>query len=213
METFSALLAICAGNSRVPGEFPAQRPVTRSFDVFFDLRLKTRLSKQSWGWWFETLSCLSWRHCNAISAGLTISTASKPPVHPSPVDSPQKVNNAKSFSMSWLHRPSHLCSFWLRIVYVTPFAVLPLVATRFAVCTGGIWVTFMEPYEVRDLFPWEMFTKMVISCLLNVEKIWESAQINLSSTLNFYRRYVFDATISTEKSTSEIVADLAQNDM
>ena len=34
----SALLAICAGNSPVAGEFPAQRPVTRSFDVFFDLR-------------------------------------------------------------------------------------------------------------------------------------------------------------------------------
>ena len=50
METFSALLAICAGNSPVPGEFPAQRPVTRSFDVFFDLRLNKRLSKQSWGW-------------------------------------------------------------------------------------------------------------------------------------------------------------------
>ena len=39
METFSALLAICAGNSPVTGEFPAQSPVTRSFDVFFDLRL------------------------------------------------------------------------------------------------------------------------------------------------------------------------------
>ena len=39
MKTFSALLAICAGNSPVPGEYPAQRPVTRSFDVFFDLRL------------------------------------------------------------------------------------------------------------------------------------------------------------------------------
>ena len=35
METFSALLAICAGNSPVPGEFPTQRPVTRSFDVVF----------------------------------------------------------------------------------------------------------------------------------------------------------------------------------
>ena len=33
----------------VPGEFPAQRPVTQSFDVFFDLRLNKRLSKQSWG--------------------------------------------------------------------------------------------------------------------------------------------------------------------
>ena len=47
METFSALLAICAGNSPVPGEFPAQRPVTQSFDVFFDLRPNKRLSKQS----------------------------------------------------------------------------------------------------------------------------------------------------------------------
>ena len=64
METFSALLAICAGNSPVAGEFPAQRPVTRSFDVFFDLRLNKRLSKQSWGWWFETLSRPMWRHCN-----------------------------------------------------------------------------------------------------------------------------------------------------
>ena len=64
METFSALLAICAGNSPVPGEFPTQRPVTRSFDVFFDLRLNKRLSKQSWGWWFETLSRPLWRHRN-----------------------------------------------------------------------------------------------------------------------------------------------------
>ena len=46
METFSALLALCAGNSTVIGEFPSQRPVTRSFDVFFDLRLHKRLSKQ-----------------------------------------------------------------------------------------------------------------------------------------------------------------------
>ena len=64
METFSALLAICAGNSPVPGEFPAQRPVTRRFDVFFDLRLNKRLSKQSWGWWFETPSRPLWRHRN-----------------------------------------------------------------------------------------------------------------------------------------------------
>ena len=39
-------------------------PVTRSFDIFFDLRLNKRLSKQSWGWWFETPSCSLWRHCN-----------------------------------------------------------------------------------------------------------------------------------------------------
>ena len=56
METFSALLALCAGNSPVTGEFPLQRPMTRSFDVFFDLHLNKQLSKQSWSWWFETPS-------------------------------------------------------------------------------------------------------------------------------------------------------------
>ena len=68
MEKFSALLAICAGNSPVPGEFPAQRPVTRSFGVFFDLRPNKRLSKQSWGWWFETPSRPLWRHRNGLYA-------------------------------------------------------------------------------------------------------------------------------------------------
>ena len=64
MELFSALRAICAENSPITGEFPTQRPVTRSFNFFFDLRLNKRLSKQSWGWWFETQSRPFWRHCN-----------------------------------------------------------------------------------------------------------------------------------------------------
>ena len=63
MEKFPAPLAICAGNSPVIGEFPAQRPVTRSFDVFFNVRLNKRLSKQSRGWWLETPSRSLWRHC------------------------------------------------------------------------------------------------------------------------------------------------------
>ena len=66
METFSPLLAICVGNSPVTGEFPAQRPVTRSFDVFFDLRPNKRLSKQWWGLWFETPSRPLWRHRNEM---------------------------------------------------------------------------------------------------------------------------------------------------
>ena len=49
-----------------PGEFPPQRQVTRSFDVFFDLRLNKRLSKQPWGWWFETTSWSLWRQCNVL---------------------------------------------------------------------------------------------------------------------------------------------------
>ena len=47
-----------------PGESPTQRPVTRSFDVFFHLRLNKRLRKQPWGWWFETPSWSLWRQCN-----------------------------------------------------------------------------------------------------------------------------------------------------
>ena len=51
-----------------PGEFPAQRPVARSFDVFFDLCLNKRLCKQWWGWWFETISRPLWCHCNTGSS-------------------------------------------------------------------------------------------------------------------------------------------------
>ena len=79
METFSvfmmmssnanifALLAIRAGNSPVTGEFPAQKPVTRCFDIFFDLHMNKRLSNRSWGWWFETLSHQFWRPCNVLA--------------------------------------------------------------------------------------------------------------------------------------------------
>ena len=65
------------GDSPVPGEFPAQWPVTRSIDVFFDLRLNKRLSKQSWGWWFEMLSRPLWRYCNVIQIHECIDTMMK----------------------------------------------------------------------------------------------------------------------------------------
>ena len=63
----SPLLALCAGNSPVTGEFPSQSSVTWSFDVFFDLRLNQRLSKQSLGWWIEAQSRSLWRHCNVCT--------------------------------------------------------------------------------------------------------------------------------------------------
>ena len=63
MEMFSTLLALCAGNSLVTSEFPKQRPVMRSLDGIFDLHLNKQLSKQWWGWWFETL-CPLWHYCN-----------------------------------------------------------------------------------------------------------------------------------------------------
>ena len=122
METFSALLAICVGNSQVPGEFPTQRPVTRSFDVFFDLRLNKRLSKQWWGWWFETLSRPLWYHRNvsgqrvALSVGLLLlhvwpectqgRWAGAGATHPAQTDSssPGPIAPTEKWWSIWLHR-------------------------------------------------------------------------------------------------------------
>ena len=59
------------------GEFTGHRwiPLTKAsnteLDVFFDLRLNKRLSKQSWGWWFEVPSRL--RHCNVPYHGMWMS--------------------------------------------------------------------------------------------------------------------------------------------
>ena len=69
METLSALLAPCAENSPLTSEFSSQRPVTRSFDIFFDLRLNKHLGKQSWGWWFETPLRSLWRRCYDSNKG------------------------------------------------------------------------------------------------------------------------------------------------
>ena len=66
IKIFSALLALCARNSPVTGEFPSHRPVSRSFDVFYDMRQNKRLSKQSRRWWFEMPSRSLWRHCDSI---------------------------------------------------------------------------------------------------------------------------------------------------
>ena len=79
MDTFSELLALCAGNSPVTGEFPAQRSVTQSFDVFFDLRLNKWLSRQLGGWWFDTPLCSLWHHCiDARKDGAQLSTILEP---------------------------------------------------------------------------------------------------------------------------------------
>ena len=61
--TFRVTGPLC-GEFTGPGEFPTQRPVTQSFGVFFDLRLNKRMSKQPWGWWFQTPSWSLWCQCN-----------------------------------------------------------------------------------------------------------------------------------------------------
>ena len=74
---FPRLLALCEGDPPVTGGFPSQRPVMPSFDVFFDLRLNDRLSKQSGRRWLETQSRSLWRHCienhNTVGQSVQIS--------------------------------------------------------------------------------------------------------------------------------------------
>ena len=115
MITFSALLAFCAGNSPVTGEFPAQRPVMQSFDVFFDLRMSKRLSKHSWGWWFETPSSPLWRHFSDISHA--------------PKLAGNDVTTRKPFTLLWnfvmgIHRPSSHKGLLIRNVGVDLYFLL-----------------------------------------------------------------------------------------
>ena len=51
----SASLALCVRDPPVT----SQRPVTRSFDVFLDLRLNKRLSKQSKRCWFDVIAMIT----------------------------------------------------------------------------------------------------------------------------------------------------------
>ena len=108
METFSALLAICAGNSPAPGEFPAQRPVTRSFDVLFDLRLNKRLSE----------------HCNVNKENIKAPHYFVCIVCNSDRFPSQRASNGWGVSLSWLHEwwaTSKLCDVirWNSIQIIT----------------------------------------------------------------------------------------------
>ena len=59
------ITGLCEGNLLVTSGSPSQRPVTRNFDVFFDLHLNKQLSKQSRHWRVKMPSCSLWCHCNA----------------------------------------------------------------------------------------------------------------------------------------------------
>ena len=81
---------------------PLTKPVTRNFDVYFDLRMNKWLSKQSWGWWFETPS----RHCNGICLWHHSST--------------QKWQRQKSIC-SWLKCPVHFMVTWRNMGCIIAF--------------------------------------------------------------------------------------------
>ena len=91
MEKISALMVICAGNSPVIGEFPAQRPVTRN----------KRLSKQWWGWRFETPSRPLWRHNNVIIWFCNVK-----------VELVQCCDKTANEVRSWLHNWDYLGLCW-----------------------------------------------------------------------------------------------------
>ena len=69
-ENISALLALFWGDSPVSGEFLSPRPVTRSFDVSFDLCLNKRSRKQSIRRGFKTPSHSLWRHCKDTTSDM-----------------------------------------------------------------------------------------------------------------------------------------------
>ena len=66
MEAFSALPTLCAGNSPVTGEFPHNGQQRGALMFSLICALNKRLSKQSWGWWFEMPSRSLWHHCNEL---------------------------------------------------------------------------------------------------------------------------------------------------
>ena len=81
MGTFPVLLTLRAGYSQVTGEFPSQRPIPRSFDVFFDLQLNKRLSKHSRRRWLDTPSCSSLRHYKPAHHSMPVLTIPWPCLH------------------------------------------------------------------------------------------------------------------------------------
>ena len=95
MEIFSALLALCVGNSPAIGEFLSQRPVTRSFDVFFDLCLSKSLSKQSRRRWFEAplrlLWCYPTGHQSSDNTGPTKAMPPPPPSNSAQIQQMQEI--------------------------------------------------------------------------------------------------------------------------
>ena len=110
METFSALLAICAGNSPVPGEFPTKKASDAELWCFLCLRPNKQLSKHSWGWWFETPSWPLWRHCNVIPIPLVISFPLQPALPGSTDDlSIAACQAGYSPRYNWWPSPPRLC--------------------------------------------------------------------------------------------------------
>ena len=128
METFSALLGLCVGNSPVTAELPSQKPVTRSFVVLFGLPLNRRLSKQWRSRWFETPSRPLWRHCNAPTESI------RPGIY-----LPRRQLHYTD--QRWGYWPNFLLSFFPIIIEITkiPFACFISSSYLTGVTTAELW--------------------------------------------------------------------------
>ena len=146
METFSALLTLWAGNSPVTGEFPAQRPVTRSLDPFFDLRLMKWLSEQLWDWWFGTPSGSLWRHSNDAGSCYSASSRCSHPHRPQwqPIHQPECLIWGTAIH---LYHPEGPCD-WKR----RPRPSVPVRPLCLRVHTWGIWDQQPVHKGVRDIW-------------------------------------------------------------
>ena len=88
--------------------------MTRSFEVFFDLRPNKRLSKQSWGWWSETPSSSLWRHRN--DPWLVLGQPCD-----CPIDLSHKFHAVQEYishNAPFCNRNAHFCQKWCTVEYL-----------------------------------------------------------------------------------------------
>ena len=112
-----------------PRCIPRSKASDRSFDVFFDLRLNNRLSKQSWGWWFETLSRPLWRHCNATLINMYYWTPLSSVLHLNITPTSTHFASTNVLSLNRvliLRRPLLIKAFILKIFYSLGYRVGPV---------------------------------------------------------------------------------------
>ena len=149
METFFALLALCAGISLVTGEFSYKGQWRGVLMFSLICALKKRLFKQSWGRWFETPSRWLWRHCNGIGVVSWLTLVHKPPQaifhmnqltlitenvikrfpHVIWFEYDLNADQAYVFSPTWttcMSGSSNLCFIWININCHSPVWILIL---------------------------------------------------------------------------------------
>ena len=135
METFFTLLTLFEGNPQVAGGFPLQTPATRSFNIFFDLCMNKRFSKQSKRRRFEAPPSILWRHCTlvAISSQKRMQLANWNADHTSSNKMVEKISRdfetltelliTNFFMLCLLSRSYHILVFMLYMTMVSPTGI------------------------------------------------------------------------------------------